>query len=85
MLKGSSEALKAARKRLVPLCESWNYQDWDEVKWDRIKDLSFRDLLNKRQELAETAQDRDCLKCPKFIDHVRFSGMRGRVTDTKAA
>lgn len=70
VLKKNSEALQLAKNEIVPKTKSWNYRDWDEVAWDKVKDVSFREILDKRKELAQKAQHFVSLQCPKFMEHV---------------
>ena len=71
MLKGDPEALKLASDQLQPLCESWSFEDWDEINLSKfIKDMTYRGLLDERNKQAGLAQGRKCLKCPKFLQHV---------------
>jgi antiviral helicase SKI2 len=71
VLKKTPEALALARDEFVPICKSWNYQDWEEVPWEKVKDVSFRETLDKRRELAAKIPGYACRQCPKFLEHVR--------------
>ncbi|OCK83338.1 antiviral helicase [Lepidopterella palustris CBS 459.81] len=68
-LNNRTEAMKLARNQFMPLCKSWTFRDWDEHDWGRIKNLHFRDIADARKNEAETAQNRKCIDCPKFVDH----------------
>ncbi|KAF2204816.1 antiviral helicase [Delitschia confertaspora ATCC 74209] len=63
------EGLALARDQFIPLCKSWNYKDWDEYDWDRIKNLQFREILEARRKEGQAAQNRECMKCPDFLEH----------------
>ncbi|KAF2016267.1 antiviral helicase [Aaosphaeria arxii CBS 175.79] len=65
----SKQALTLARDQFVPLCTSWDYNDWDEFSYDKIKSLSFRDIVDARKREGQTASERECLKCPDFLKH----------------
>ncbi|KAF2712633.1 antiviral helicase [Pleomassaria siparia CBS 279.74] len=60
---------KLAQDQFIPLCSSWNYQDWDEYDFGRIKTLSFRELDEARRKEGVVATQRECLKCPDFMKH----------------
>lgn len=64
------DALKLAQDQFVPLCQSWNYQDWDEYDYDRIKALKFKEIEMARRKAGQEATQRECLKCPNFLKHV---------------
>ncbi|EOD49113.1 Helicase [Neofusicoccum parvum] len=71
VLKGDPEALKLASDEFQPLCEAWTFEDWNEVNMSKfIRDLTYRGLLEERRKQAEIAQNRKCLQCPKFLQHV---------------
>jgi antiviral helicase SKI2 len=58
-----------AREEILPLCQSWNWKDWDECDWSKIKDLSIRTLFDERTNRAKMAVERACLDCPQFLKH----------------
>lgn len=64
------ELAKLAQDQFVPLCQSWNYQDWDEYDYGRIKTLIFRELDDARRKEGIVATQRECFKCPDFLKHV---------------
>jgi antiviral helicase SKI2 len=66
----SLDALKLAQDQFLPLCRSWDYQDWDEFDYDRIKVLKFKEIDIARRKAGQEATQRECLKCPKFLEHV---------------
>ncbi|KAF2473140.1 antiviral helicase [Lindgomyces ingoldianus] len=68
-LNKRKEALDLARDQFIPLCKSWDYNDWDEYDWGRIKTLAFRELDEARRREGEVATRRECLKCPDFLKH----------------
>lgn len=71
VLKSDSEALKLASEQFQPLCESWTSNDWDEVNLSKfVRDMTYRGLLEERKKQAAIAQERVCLQCPKFLQHV---------------
>ena len=65
-----TEALELARNQFVPLCGSWNYNDWDEFDYGKIKNLNFREIDDQRRKEGQVATERECLKCPDFLKHV---------------
>ena len=64
------DALKLAQDQFLPLCQSWNYEDWDEYDYDRIKMLKFKEVDMARRKAGQDATQRECLKCPNFMKHV---------------
>ncbi|KAF2788967.1 antiviral helicase [Melanomma pulvis-pyrius CBS 109.77] len=60
---------KLAQDQFVPLCQSWNYQDWDEYDYGKIKTLIFRELDDARRKEGIVATQRECFKCPDFLKH----------------
>jgi antiviral helicase SKI2 len=68
-LNNKKEARQLAEEQFIPLCESWTFRDWDEVDWRKVKDLTVQNLLDERKKVAEEAQNKECLKCPKFLQH----------------
>lgn len=69
-LSKDSEQQKLAQEELIPLCTSWTNPEWEELDWTKIKDLSFRNILDERRRAAEAAQNKVCIQCPKFTQHV---------------
>jgi hypothetical protein len=63
--------LKLAENQFLPLCGSWDYEDWDEYDYSRIKSLKFRELAEARMKEGQNAVSKECLKCPNFLKHVR--------------
>lgn len=61
----------AAVAELSRLCQSWTLPEWDELDWSKIKDMTTRELLEKRKQVAEAAQQGACISCPEFLKHVR--------------
>ena len=68
-LSNKKEGRQLASDQLLPLVQSWSFQDWDEVNWRKIKDLTVQNLLDERKKIAEEAQNKKCLTCPKFLQH----------------
>ncbi|POS85673.1 antiviral helicase [Erysiphe pulchra] len=66
---GATEEYYRAKEQLSRICESWESSVWDEVDWYKIKDVYLREMLNKREELSEIAQNSKALSCPQFINH----------------
>lgn len=60
----------AAVAELSRLCQSWTLPEWDELDWSKIKDMTTRELLEKRRQVAEAAQQGACISCPEFLKHV---------------
>ncbi|KAJ5324713.1 hypothetical protein N7476_003313 [Penicillium atrosanguineum] len=63
------EAIKFGEKELTKYTSSWTQDSWDEIDWSRIKELQVRDILDKRNAQAQTAQSCHCLQCPEFLKH----------------
>ncbi|OBT73414.1 hypothetical protein VF21_08078 [Pseudogymnoascus sp. 05NY08] len=59
----------AAVAELSRLCQSWTLPEWDELDWSKIKDMTTRELLEKRRQVAEAAQQGACISCPEFLKH----------------
>lgn len=59
-----------AQNQFLPLCQSWNYEDWDEYDYGRINNLKFRELQDLRQKVGQDAVTKGCLECPEFLKHV---------------
>jgi antiviral helicase SKI2 len=66
----TSDVLKLAQDQFLPLCGSWDYDDWDEYDYSRIKSLNFRELMDARKKEGQNAVGKECLKCPNFLKHV---------------
>ena len=71
-LTTTSDTLKLAQDQFLPLCGSWDYEDWDEYDYSRIKSLKFRELEDARKREGQNAVSKECLKCPNFLKHVSF-------------
>lgn len=67
------DALQLAQDQFLPLCQSWNYEDWDEYDYSRIKSLKFRELEDARKKEGQSAISKQCLQCPDFLKHVSCS------------
>ncbi|KAF2457954.1 NUC185 domain-containing protein [Lineolata rhizophorae] len=65
----SQDAKKFAETQIAPLFRSWDFDEWDELDWSRIKDLSFRNILDERKKEADMAEQCQCIRCPKFLQH----------------
>ncbi|KAL6704332.1 Antiviral helicase ski2 [Coniothyrium glycines] len=63
------DALQLAQTQFLPLCQSWNYEDWDEYDYSRIKSLKFRELEDARKKEGQNAVQKQCLECPNFLKH----------------
>jgi len=68
-LNHKKDTLKLAQDQFLPLCQSWNYEDWDEYDYGRIKSMKFRELLETRVKEGHNAIDKKCLECPNFLKH----------------
>ncbi|KAF1920913.1 NUC185 domain-containing protein [Ampelomyces quisqualis] len=68
-LNRKKDTLKLAQDQFLPLCQSWNYEDWDEYDYGRIKSMKFRELLETRVKEGHNAIDKKCLQCPNFLKH----------------
>jgi antiviral helicase SKI2 len=69
-LTKKKDLLKLAQNQFVPLCTSWNYEDWDEYDYSRIKNLQFRETQDARRKRGQDAVHKECLQCPHFLKHV---------------
>ncbi|KFX88195.1 hypothetical protein V490_07774 [Pseudogymnoascus sp. VKM F-3557] len=63
------DGYNAAVAELSRLCQSWSLPEWDELDWSKIKDMTTRELLEKRRQVAEAAQQGACISCPEFLKH----------------
>ncbi|CAN9147283.1 unnamed protein product [Alternaria alternata] len=63
------DTLKLAQDQFLPLCGSWDYEDWDEYDYSKIKSLKFRELAEARMKEGQNAVSKECLKCPNFLKH----------------
>lgn len=79
-LGSSIDDMKPAQEEILELCADWTSSAWDEVDWSRIKDMSIRDILDKRRAAAATAQGAHCLQCPNFVKHVSLCPPMTRTT-----
>ena len=68
-LNKKKESLKLAQDQFLPLCQSWDYDDWDEFDYSRIKNLKFLEIVEARVKEGHNAVDRKCLACPDFLKH----------------
>ncbi|KAF2828567.1 antiviral helicase [Ophiobolus disseminans] len=68
-LSKKKESLKLAQNQFLPLCQSWNYEDWDEFDYSKIKSLKFRELMDARVKEGQNAVEKKCLECPDFMKH----------------
>jgi antiviral helicase SKI2 len=68
-LNRKKDTLKLAQDQFLPLCQSWNYEDWDEYDYGRIKSVKFRELMETRVKEGQNAVDKKCLECPSFLKH----------------
>lgn len=66
------DTLKLAQDQFLPLCQSWDYEDWDEYDYSRINSLKFRELGDLRKMVGQDAVNKECLKCPDFLKHVSW-------------
>ncbi|KAH7077868.1 NUC185 domain-containing protein [Paraphoma chrysanthemicola] len=68
-LNRKKDTLKLAQDQFLPLCQSWNYEDWDEFDYGRIKSLKFRELMEARVKEGHNAVDKKSVECPNFLKH----------------
>ncbi|KAF1947736.1 antiviral helicase [Clathrospora elynae] len=68
-LNRKKDTLKLAQDQFLPLCQSWDYEDWDEYDYSRINSLKFRELEDARKREGQNAVSKECLKCPNFLKH----------------
>jgi antiviral helicase SKI2 len=61
----------------MPLCKSWDYEDWDEFDYSRIKNLAFRETEDARKKRGQNAVNKECLTCPSFLKHVSQCPIQG--------
>jgi antiviral helicase SKI2 len=71
-LSRKKDILKLAQDQFLPLCQSWNYEDWDEYDYSRITNLKFRELMEARAQEGQNAVNKECLKCPDFLKHFQM-------------
>ncbi|KAG9192964.1 putative ATP-dependent RNA helicase [Alternaria panax] len=67
--KVSKDILQLAQNQFLPLCGSWDYEDWDEYDYSKINSLKFRELAEARMKEGQNAVSKECLKCPNFLKH----------------
>ncbi|EUC37914.1 hypothetical protein COCCADRAFT_84482 [Bipolaris zeicola 26-R-13] len=68
-LNRKKDTLKLAQDQFLPLCGSWDYEDWDEYDYSRINSLKFRELEEARKKEGLNAVSKECLRCPNFLKH----------------
>jgi antiviral helicase SKI2 len=68
-LNRKKDVLQLAQNQFLPLCQSWDYDDWDEVDYEKIKSMKFRELMETRKKEGQNAVDKKCLECPNFLKH----------------
>ncbi|MCJ1310801.1 hypothetical protein MMC25_004468 [Agyrium rufum] len=57
-------------KEIATFCASWDAQYWDQFDWlGRTKEVTVRDVLNKRALLNKAISQAQCVKCPDFLKH----------------
>lgn len=66
-----------AQDEILSLCLNWTSSIWDEQDFSRVKDMTVREILDKRKTAATSAQDSRSISCPRFVKHVGLS--RGAV------
>ena len=49
--------------------ELWQSPYWDEMDWSRIRELSIREILERRKEERLVIGDARSINCPTFIRH----------------
>lgn len=49
--------------------ESWQSPHWDEIDWSRIRELSIREILERRKKEQLVIDDARSVECPNFIRH----------------
>lgn len=70
LLKHHEEQAKFAEGEIANVCRSWDQPQWNEMDWNRIKELTTRDLLERRKQEAVKVQQCHCIQCPDFVKHV---------------
>lgn len=60
-----------AEAEIARLFSSWTEPHWDELDWGRVKEMTTRDILERRSQEAAKAQQGHCFDCPNFVKHVR--------------
>lgn len=71
LLRCSLEAARFVEGEISKICASWDQTAWDELDWSRIKELTTRDILERRQHKGSQAQQAHAFDCPNFVKHVR--------------
>ena len=79
-LKRGAEAAKFAETEILKICASWELSLWDELDWSRIKELSTRDIVERRQKDGARAQQAHASDCPNFVKHVRIESRSTRLS-----
>ena len=77
-----SNPMRAAVKHLEQVVRSWvadsegesSDRKIPEVDWRKMKSLNFQEALQSRGALEERNNNRSCLLCPDFDEHVSPSG-----------
>ena len=49
--------------------ESWQSSHWDEMDWSRIRELSIRDIFDRRKQEHLIIDDARSVECPQFLRH----------------
>lgn len=68
------EAYQQARARLVDIARSWRPDHyWEEMSFARVKSLALQEMVTRRRQLAEIAENSPALACKDFVKHVSLS------------
>lgn len=69
LLEHGREAGHVEENELSRISESWDANYWNELDWTRIKEISVHELLEKRKEELQIAQNCHCTECHDFARH----------------
>lgn len=56
-------------KEILQIFESWQSSHWDEMDWSRIKELTIREILERRKQEHLTIDNARSLECSLFVHH----------------
>ena len=70
LLSGDVEVVKFTETEMLKFMASWLEPQWNELDWSRIKEITTRDLLERRADAARRAQQGACFDCSDFVKHV---------------
>ncbi|PNS17113.1 hypothetical protein CAC42_7167 [Sphaceloma murrayae] len=63
------DAMKQIKDDLLTTCSSWTSSVWEEMDYSRVKEVGIRNVLDERRKLAQVAQEKEAVLCPKLDKH----------------